>query len=179
MNDIVYITKENSNLIDKKIAYIKKCNRNEINDILNLQDESIEHINYLIPFTFEELDNVFKNQNNVYGCYLENKLIAFINFTIILKEDNNNLLYNIGINDISGNIDGVIVHPKYLGNGLQRILMNYIETIAKKCQIHHLVADVSPENTYSLNNLLNCGYKIEGKYIKENKFEKYIVHKII
>ena len=84
------------------------------------------------------------------------------------------------IPDIEGkcaDIDGVIVLPEYRGNGLQKILVNYLEKKAKEKGIDNVVAEVTFGNEYSLKNLLDLGYEIKTWYQKDEKIKRHILLK--
>ena len=84
------------------------------------------------------------------------------------------------IPDIDGkcaDIDGVIVLPEYRGNGLQKILVNYLESKAKEKDITNVVAEVTFENDFSLNNLQALGYEIKTWYQKDENIKRHILLK--
>lgn len=57
-------------------------------------------------------------------------------------------------------IESTVVDEKYRGYGLQDKMMNYAEEIIVAKGYVHLMATVSPDNTYSLRNFQKNGYKI-------------------
>ena len=86
------------------------------------------------------------------------------------------------IPDIVGNcadIDGVIVLPEYRGNGLQKILVNYLENKAKEKDITNIVAEVTFGNEFSLRNLQDMGYQIKTWYQKNENIKRHILLKKI
>ena len=86
------------------------------------------------------------------------------------------------IPDIYGkcaDIGGVIVLPEYRGNGLQKILVNYLESKAKENDITNIVAEVTFGNNFSLNNLQDLGYEIKTWYQKDENIKRHILLKKI
>ena len=86
------------------------------------------------------------------------------------------------IPEITGNcadIDGVIVLPEYRGNGLQKILVTYLEEKAKEMGIDNIVAEVTFGNEHSLNNLQDLGYSIKNWYKKDENIKRHILSKKI
>ena len=84
------------------------------------------------------------------------------------------------IPDINGNcadIDGIIVLPEYRGNGLQKILVNYLEKRARELGIQNILAEVTFGNEYSLRNLQNLGYEIKTWYQKDKNIKRHILLK--
>ena len=59
------------------------------------------------------------------------------------------------------NMDTIVVHPDYRGQGLQRILMKEAELWAVEQGYQTMMCTVHPDNCFSLNNMLKLGYKIE------------------
>ena len=60
------------------------------------------------------------------------------------------------------NADSAVVHPDWRGNGLQRKLLEAALPLLKP-GIVGIGATVSPENPYSLNNALACGFTIAAR----------------
>lgn len=57
-------------------------------------------------------------------------------------------------------METVIVQPRYRGSGLQQRLVKAAEQELEKTRYRYLMCTVHPENHYSLNNMLFCGYRI-------------------
>ena len=74
-------------------------------------------------------------------------------------------------------IDGVIVLPEYRGNGLQKILVDYLEERAQEKGIDNIVAEVTFGNEYSFNNLQEMGYEIKTWYQKDENIKRHILLK--
>lgn len=72
---------------------------------------------------------------------------------------------------------GVIVLPEYRGNGLQKMLVNYLELQAKKKGIFNIVAEVTFENEFSLKNLQDMGFEIKTFYKKDENIKRHILLK--
>ncbi|MBR6253054.1 MAG: hypothetical protein IKR04_04355 [Clostridia bacterium] len=56
-----------------------------------------------------------------------------------------------------------MVHPDYIGNGLQMDVLEYLERIAVGQGYKHCLGTVDPENVYSLRNLLKKNFEISTK----------------
>jgi GNAT superfamily N-acetyltransferase len=59
-------------------------------------------------------------------------------------------------------LDGAGVHPRYRGNKLHRLLIEWRIAEAKKAGRSILLSTAAPENRFSLDNLLACGFRICG-----------------
>ena len=116
------------------------------------------------------------NDGEIYGAFLDDKMVAWIFLSVSnrMKEIKN---YIPDIEGKCADIDGVIVLPEYRGNGLQKILVNYLEDRAKEKGITNIVAEVTFDNEYSLNNLKYLGYEIKTWYQKDENIKRHILLK--
>lgn len=76
------------------------------------------------------------------------------------------------------NMDTAAVHPDYRGQGLQTRLMQEAEREISQKGRMILMCTVHPENSFSLNNVLKQGYRIEKKLEKYSSV-RYILRKDI
>ena len=170
--------------IDLNKLKIRTCNSNDVKDIYNIQEEVINHFKdnekgYFLPFTEEWYLRIVNNplkDGEIYGAFYNNKMIAWIFLSISSRMEQ----IKSFVPDIKGNcadIDGVIVLPEYRGNGLQKILVNYLEKKAKEKGINNIVAEVTFGNKYSLNNLQDLGYDIKTWYQKDENIRRHILLK--
>lgn len=170
--------------IDLNKLEIKVCNSDDVNDIYNIQEEVISKFNedekgYFLPFTMEWYLRIVNNplkDGEIYGAFYEDKMIAWIYLSVSTRME----LIKSFVPDIKGkcaDIDGVIVLPEYRGNGLQKILVNYLEEKAKEKEINNVVCEVTFGNEYSLRNLQDLGYEIKTWYQKDKKIKRHILVK--
>ncbi len=61
------------------------------------------------------------------------------------------------------------------GNGLQKILIEYLEDRACEKEIANVVAEVTFGNDFSLRNLQELGYEIKNWYQKDSYIKRYIL----
>lgn len=52
-----------------------------------------------------------------------------------------------------------VVHPKHRGLGLQRLLIQKRANFLRSKQVEYVNVWIKPENTYSLNNCIDMGFK--------------------
>ena len=76
------------------------------------------------------------------------------------------------------NADSAIVHPDYRGNGLQRKLLEAALPLVRS-GIVGIGATVSPENQYSLNNALACGFVIADRREMYGGYDRYLLKKML
>lgn len=163
---------------------IRLCTSKDVKDIYDIQNIVIENFKteekgYFLPFKEESYMRIVNdpiNDGEIYGAFLDDKMVAWIFLSVSnrMKEIKN---YIPDIEGKCADIDGVIVLPKYRGNGLQKILVNYLEDRAKEKGITNIVAEVTFGNEHSLNNLKDLGYEIKTWYQKEENIKRHILLK--
>lgn len=174
----------NKKKINTNDLVIRICTSKDVKNIYELQNIVIDNFKedekgYFLPFKEESYLRIVNNPINdgeIYGAFLKDKMIAWI----FLSVSNRMEQIKSFIPDINGNcadIDGIIVLPEYRGNGLQKILVNYLEKKTKEKGIDNVVAEVTFGNEYSLKNLQNLGYEIKTWYQKDEKIKRHILLK--
>ena len=165
---------------------IRLCDSNDVDDIYKIENIVIDNFKenekgYFLPFkkeTYLRIVNDPINDGEIYGAFLDNKMIAWI----FLSVSNRMKQIKSYIPDIEGkcaDIDGVIVLPEYRGNHLQNILVEHLEKRAKELGINNIVAEVTFGNDYSLKNLQSMGYEIKTWYPKAGNIKRHILLKEI
>ncbi|WP_195415620.1 GNAT family N-acetyltransferase [Enterocloster citroniae] len=76
-------------------------------------------------------------------------------------------------------MDSLAVLPRFRGRRLQYGLMAHGETYLSATSFCHLMGTVHPDNTYSLNNFLNLGYKVVTTTQKYGSLPRSIMYKRI
>lgn len=172
--------------IDLNDIEIRTCNSDDVKDIYNIQEKVINNFKenekgYFLPFTEEWYLRIVNNplkDGEIYGAFYKNKMIAWIYLSVSTgMERIKSFIPNL--NGKCADIDGVIVLPEYRGNGLQKILVNYLEKKAKEKGISNVVAEVTLGNEFSLKNLQDLGYEIKTWYQKDENIKRHILLKKI
>jgi len=73
--------------------------------------------------------------------------------------------------------DTIFVHPDYRGLGLQRKLFDHQAELAEKLGAKRIFATVAPQNEYSLNNMLACGFEVLDRKLLYGNRDRYIMMK--
>ncbi len=173
-----------SKRINKNDIVVKLCTSEDVDSIFEVQEIVINNFKenekgYFLPFKKESYLRIVNNPFNdgeIYGAFYKDKMIAWI----FLSVSNRMEEIKSFIPDIEGScadIDGVIVLPEYRGNGLQKLLVNYLENKAKEKGICNVVAEVTFGNEYSLKNLQDLGYEIKTWYQKDENIKRHILLK--
>ena len=164
---------------------MRMLSQKDLDAILTLQDEiynGIEDKQTYIKSTKEELmEELLHYPTHTIGIFTAaNELIAVgIYKTVGQSEDNYARDFGLEgtILDKIGHVDTTIVSARFRGNGLQRILIEAIEELARKDHMQMLCATVSPYNTFSLNSFLKTGFVIKADKLKYGGVRRYIVAK--
>jgi GNAT superfamily N-acetyltransferase len=184
-DDLIESTDEsakNNSIIEK--LCIRKCTANDIDEICNIQKVVIDNFKeeekgYFLPFKKETFLKILKdpiNEGEIYGAFIENKMIAWIFLSVsnVMKELKQ-MIPNV--NGSCADIDGVMVLQEYRGYGLQKILVKYLEERAIEKGINNIIAEVTFGNIYSLRNLKDLGYEQQTWYQKAENIKRYILLK--
>jgi len=163
--------------------FIKKCTEKDVDAILELQEYVIEHLedkNVLRRNTKEMFIHCTKEPNLSLGVYHNNTLIALSIF-VDEKGTKEDLSININKkpNDVCANFKLVIVRNDYRGMHLQKNLMWILERYAFEKGYTKLCTTVSPDNKYSLNNIINSKYEFDSEVIKYGGLNRYLYVKDI
>lgn len=167
---------------------IKKCNINDLDSILILQDiifQGLDNPSILRRNTEAILAQCLEDPNFTIGVYDKNNLIGLI----ILVEptgEETDLRKNLKCHTIDNAADFklIMVKKEYRGYGLQRSLMWLLEKIAYIKCYNFLCVSVSPDNHYSKQNIINSGYQYDHQeylydglyrevYVKELSVKKF------
>lgn len=139
-------------------------------------DEDLLRKNSLIDF-----QNVFYQNHLVLGAFLKDRLVAF---AILLINPKNNELVEKANSILKTNknsnvviIKLVIVKKQYRGHGLQRKFLKLFEKYCHNNEIELMIASVSPQNKYSLNNFELEGFEIAGQSKLYGGYLRYILFK--
>ncbi len=142
----------------------KPCRKEDLNEILKMQEEAFEEIEseeMLRKNTPEMLLECLTAPHITLGAWHKGRLAA-ISVLYFPNEEEDLSLSLEGI-DIGGRKSAngklCIVRKEYQGNSLQYLLGTEIDKIAKLEGIKVLCVTAHPENTFSVRNILKLGYK--------------------
>ena len=71
-----------------------------------------------------------------------------------------------------------LVHPDYIGNGLQMDIIDYLELIAKGQGYKYCLSTIDPENVFSLRNFLKKDFEISSRVELKRGTRLVLVKKI-
>lgn len=161
------------------------CTPAHLPAILALQDAAfdvLENPDMLRRNSAQMLAACLQPPHRTIGAFYQGNLIAFI---ILYHggETDENIGYDIGVDEKNilsvANVKLVIVHPAYRGNGLQRLLMQHLETQAKTAGYTTLCATVSPLNIHSRRNFEKGGFVYHSTKTKYGGLTRNVFYKKI
>lgn len=163
------------------LAQVRRCGPDDLDAVYGLQEyvrAQMPRPELFLPDTYEELRGMLQNDLCV-GTWVGSELAAF--FILRCCGDNEHNYANVlGVprSDWAywANADSAAVHPDYRGNALQRRMMLVAEQW-RDPKIIGIGATVSPENPYSLNNALGCGYTIAKRCEMYGGHDRYVLQK--
>ena len=164
------------NLVYKKI---EEKDKKQLFNLIDVVLKGLPDPAHFIPYEQWELDSMFDDVNYapLYGAYDGEKLVGmaqlYISQEMLADFKDEFGLTNFKVCELGGNL----VLPEYRGNGLQKILVNYLEKRARELGIQNILAEVTFGNEYSLRNLQNLGYEIKTWYQKDENIKRHILLK--
>lgn len=156
---------------------LRICDINDISKIMKLQDEVIDSLEdkSLLRHNEQEMFlSCLKYPNLSLGIFDDEELVALSIF-VDARGTDEDLSLNLKKNQVEkcGNYKLVMVKKGYRG-GVQKYIFNYLLYYAKKQGFSHLAVTVAPENSYSLDNILSLGFKVDHEAIKYGGNRRYV-----
>lgn len=141
----------------------------ELNSVVELQNyvyEQLPNKRVLYRDTYEDMHEDLLSGGKIIGVFNEkNRLIAY-RYISFPGENNKNLGYDIKLPETQldkvVHLETTVVHNDYRGNGLQSLTLQHATSLTKSLGYRHLLCTVSPQNFYSLYNVMKNGLKIKA-----------------
>ena len=168
--------------------YIRTLKEEDIDAVLELQEKTIlglRDTSVLRKNSPEILSLALSGSNIALGVFREDDLAA-VGFAVNPLPPETDLRANLQTHSVDKALDLklIIVKDEYRGNGLQKALTWVLEKLAYIRGYTHFCTSVSPNNSYSLNNVLSMGYEYDHQeelyggllrniYVKELKISEF------
>lgn len=151
-----------------------------LNDYLKLYKyvrDNMEHPEWLGTFMKEEIEEILHAGGKIWLYYDYENLVCSM-FYIPIK--NKTLLkHNLNIDEkLVGSLGPIMVSPDYLGQGLQREMMNTLEKYCNSINKKYIFTKLCTDNIYSLNNVLKSNYKVVDEYVNERGSNTTLIKEI-
>lgn len=163
---------------------LKKLTLEDIEDIMALQDKvsgAIVNKEIYASSSKEEFEEAIRKTGCLLGYKTEDQRLVALGAYMSYGYDAHNYGYDLEFTGEKlltvGQIEATIVDPDYRGNGLQKKLCKALEGIAREDKKAYIMATVSPNNPYSLNNFLALGYDNKKEKLKYGGLRRYILCK--
>ncbi len=152
------------------------CKFGDIDEILALQDKvhsAMAKKEWFANTSRTELESAFERKYPAVAVESSKKTVAFA--YLILSPDNSQSLCQYADFDIKpyfGNdcvLDTVFVDPDYVGYGIQSLLIDFLTNLAFENGKTSVWATVHPDNIFSSQNFIKCGFvKANSKPVEKH-----------
>lgn len=167
----------------RQAVTLRRCTPVEAPAVFALQNEvraAMPHPEQFVPDTQENI-TAYLAHDLCLGVFDGERLGAYFILRYCGQSEHNYAAF-LGIPqaewDHWANADSAVVHPDWRGNGLQRKLLEAALPLLRP-GIVGIGATVSPENQYSLNNALACGFAIAARREMYGGYDRYLLKKRI
>ena len=160
---------------------LRRCGPADAAAFFALQNEvraAMPHPEQFVPDTLENI-TCYLRTGICIGAWQQGRLGAYLILRLCGQSDENYAAF-LGVPQSQwqhwANADSAVVHPDWRGNGLQRKLLEAALPLVRP-GIVGIGATVSPENQYSLNNALACGFVIADRREMYGGYDRYLLEK--
>ena len=123
----------------------------------------MEHSEWLGEFSKEDLENLIKNNSKIY-IWMYNEEIIASGAIIPSRQKDLDKFFSSELNYKEVvDFGPEAVHPNFVGNGLQKIVISYLELISKKLGYKYAISTIAPDNTFSIRNFEKCNFTKLGE----------------
>lgn len=163
--------------------YLRECGPEDVPQILALQKQVIDALedkNLLRKNTREMFERCVQPPHYTLGVYDGSDMVA-VSILYDPQGDEEDLSKNLRCHTVEkgANYKLALVSPQYRGRGLQRKMLYFLEKYAYHTGYTHLCTTVSPDNLYSMRNVLACDYEKDHEAIKYGGLKRIVLCKNI
>ena len=150
---------------DKSVITIEKLNIKDIDAYLMFAEDvkdTMEHKEWLGDFKKEDYEYLLSNGSVIYIWKINEEIIA--SGMLIPSTQKDLIKFNLEELDVLKTVDfgPEMVKQKYRGNGLQKDVLSYLLDYCKKEGFINAVTTIHPDNSYSIKNVEEVGFKRVG-----------------
>ncbi len=156
------------------------CDNIKLTDYINyfnLIKNNMQHPDWLGDFGKEQIENILNAGGKIWIFRKGNEIVCSMFFIPI----SNSLMKKLEIeynNKTWGECGPIMVSKKFIGNGLQKQMLEILDKYCIERDIHHIVTTIHPDNIYSINNFEKSGYKYINTLILERGTRKVYIKKL-
>lgn len=162
---------------------LRKCTSGDITSIMNLQESVISELpdkDSLRRNKQETFERCLKHPSTTIGLFDKDELVGM---SIIAYERGNDEDLSIGLEKYEAfnsiNMKSVMIRKDYYGLGFQRSIMWIMEKLAFSMGFEQMCTTVSPDNKYSRDNIIRCGYLYDHSAIKYSGIRREVFVRFI
>lgn len=141
----------------------------ELENVIELQKYVYDQLlnkQVLYLDTYEEMLEDMEHGAKVVGVFNEAKDIIAYRYIGFPGTTSKNLGNDIGLPEKElpkvAHLETTVVHPEYRGNSLQSLTLQQVVPLIKGFGYSHLFCTVSPQNVYSLYNIMKNGLRVRA-----------------
>lgn len=173
------IKKHVGDIIKPEEYTMRLIDERELEEVVKLQQvvyDKLPNKQVLYIDTYDEMLADMKLGAKIIGVFNEEDKVIAYRYVGFPGLDDKNLGNDIHLpkNELDRvvHLETTVVHPDYRGNGLQSLTLEQMIPVVKELGYKHLLCTVSPQNYFSLFNIMKNGLKIKALKKKYEDIEK-------
>lgn len=135
-------------------------------ELENYVYEQLPNKQVLYVDTYKDMYEDMKSGAKIIGVFNGKDEIIAYRYIGFPGKSSKNLAYDINLPenqmDKVVHLETTVVHPDYRGNGLQSLTLQHAVSMVRDLGYRHLLCTVSPQNLFSLYNVMKNGLKIKA-----------------
>ena len=163
------LIKHKDNRIEQDEFVMRLITTEELKNVVELQKyvySQLPNKQVLYMDSYEEMFEDMENGAKVIGVYNKaEELIAYryIGFPGCSEKNLGNDI-NMPMKDLAkvAHLEATVVHPDYRGNSLQSLTLQQAIPMVKELGYRHLLCTISPQNAFSLFNIIKNGLRVKA-----------------
>lgn len=149
-------------LLDNLLCVNENIDLDEYISFRSYVKEHMEHPEWLGDFTKEDLKIMLKKNSKIWIYYLNSVPVCSMMLIPTDKKSLDKFGVYLALEEVV-DYGPMMVHPEYVGNGLQYQMLQAIDAYSIANGYKYAVGTIHPDNIYSINNLLKDEFKLMGQ----------------
>lgn len=163
------LKKNNGNQVSMEQYNMRLIAERDLKEVVSLQEyvySQLPNKQVLYVDSYDEMLMDMRSGAKILGVYNEEEELIAYRYVAFPGYSEKNLGNDIKLSqdelDQVVHLETTVVHPSYRGNSLQSLTLQHMVPIVKSLGYRHLMCTVSPQNAYSLMNIMKNGLKIKA-----------------
>jgi len=168
------INKHVGNSIEQEGYEMRLIKERELEEVVALQGlvySKLPNKQVLYIDSYDEMMTDMKLGAKIIGVFNQSQELIAYRYVGFPGYDNKNLGNDIKLPQKELNkvahLETTVVHPDYRGNGLQSLTLQEMIPVIQELGYKHLLCTVSPQNYFSLLNIMKNGLKIKAQKVEQ------------